>query len=446
MSSSARIALGTVQPEARPQPVAWALLEVLSRQGLQIQHFLSQACFLPGNVATTITGLCSRHLDSWVMSQEICREIYLRGTSSVDMGVVEGRYFPQSETVPCGSRLGDLCDWLDLARIAIVDVRHLELCRLPPRPRQLEGVILEMAAGSSEQVRIATHFETMWGVPVLGCLEISEALCQELETLDQTNRPAGPLCQELGERLAGGLNLQRLLRLAGNRGRLEPPPPRFDSGALEQPVCVAVAFDAAFHCYFADTLDLLELCGATVADFSPLKDESLPPESDIVYFGCGHPERFARELAHNHCMQTALRNHVCAGKRLYAEGGGLAYLCREIETPDGQRLPMVGAFPAVARMNASAWTPLAYEAELASGNWLGRAGARWRGYLNAGWQLDAAPELTPCLSDPEHRGELVARHHALGSRLHLNFAAHPEALASFLRTHAASLQWQGRTP
>ena len=100
-------------------------------------------------------------------------------------------------------------------------------------------------------------------------------------------------------------------------------------------VRVAVAYDDAFHCYFPDTLDMLELRGATVRVFSPLRDESLPPETDIVYLGCGSPQDHAEALAANHCMMTALKEHVCSGRRIYAEGGGLAYLCQHVETADG---------------------------------------------------------------------------------------------------------------
>src|SRR5690606_21378146 len=95
-----------------------------------------------------------------------------------------------------------------------------------------------------------------------------------------------------------------------------------------RPLTVAVAYDEAFRCYFPDTLDLLEHLGATVVDFSPLRDEALPLGTDIVYFGCGHPERYAEALASNHCMMLAIREHVCAGRRIYAEGGGVAYLCQ----------------------------------------------------------------------------------------------------------------------
>ena len=91
--------------------------------------------------------------------------------------------------------------------------------------------------------------------------------------------------------------------------------------------------------------------GASVVDFSPLRDEALPPEADLIYLGCGHPEQHAAALAENHCMLFAIREHLCAGRRIYAEGGGLAYLCDSILTLAGERVPMVGAFPIVATAN-----------------------------------------------------------------------------------------------
>ena len=88
--------------------------------------------------------------------------------------------------------------------------------------------------------------------------------------------------------------------------------------------------------------------------FSPLRDECLPADTDIVYLGCGSPHEHAAALAENHCMLMALKEHVCSGKRIYAEGGGLAYLCQHVEMADGKRTPMVGALRAVAKRNPCA--------------------------------------------------------------------------------------------
>jgi cobyrinic acid a,c-diamide synthase len=252
--------------------------------------------------------------------------------------------------------------------------------------------------------------------------------------------PDRALCQALGENLGRWTDFDRLLRIAGDAPELEPSASVLPS-CEGRPIRVAVAYDAAFHCYFPDTLDLLELCGATLVNFSPLRDECLPPETEIVYFGCGHPERFASELAANCCIQTALRTHICSGRRVYAEGGGLAYLCRYIQDLDGNCLPMSGVLPAVARLNHEPVTLDALEVRLSQDNWLARAGTTLRGYLNTYWIVEPSGDLTSYLSDDAHRHDLVGRHHAVGSRLHLNFAAQPQVFRSFLQPHSPCLKF-----
>ena len=144
---------------------------------------------------------------------------------------------------------------------------------------------------------------------------------------------------------------------------------------------VAVAYDEVFSGYFPDTLDALEQRGVTVCDFSTLRDESLPVDCDLVYIGCGRMQRHATELSGNHCLLSALREHVCSGRRIYAEGSGLAYLCQALVFPDGRRVPMVGVLPAEAHLSPQPCSPRPIELTLAGGTWLGPAGVRLRGYV-----------------------------------------------------------------
>ncbi len=53
----------------------------------------------------------------------------------------------------------------------------------------------------------------------------------------------------------------------------------------------------------------------------------------------------------------SLKSHVSSGRRIYAECGGLAYLCQEIELPDGERWPLVGVLPATAHYDAAPGHP-----------------------------------------------------------------------------------------
>jgi cobyrinic acid a,c-diamide synthase len=139
-------------------------------------------------------------------------------------------------------------------------------------------------------------------------------------------------------------------------------------------------------------------------------------------------------------MLLALRDHVCSGKRIYAEGGGLAYLCQTLELPCGELAPMAGVFPAIARPGGGG-NPEPLSTTLACDSWLGPAGATVSGYLNDAWRLEPVGRLRTLGPAPDQQFPLVLRHQAVGSRMHLNLAAQPQLLGGFLRPCPAALAW-----
>ncbi len=92
MSHLPRLAIGAIEPGTDSAPLVWGLLAALDRRGLGVQSFLSRACFSRRDGATSITGLAPRHLDSWLMTQDLARKAFLRGMRHADIGVVEGAY------------------------------------------------------------------------------------------------------------------------------------------------------------------------------------------------------------------------------------------------------------------------------------------------------------------------------------------------------------------
>ena len=443
MSRVLRIAFASVLPTAHDGPLLWGLLQAFEDRGLRVQSFLSRALFLPLEGATTITGQSARQLDTWLMSHETCRQLFARGTTSCDLAVVDGAWDDDLSATRRGGSLRQLCEWLDLPAVAVVDVAALADCHVPPRPQGVQAVLLHGA--DCRGPRLRTLLESLWGIPVVGWLELEPALRSEVNALAIGQKPSEELCRALGARCASTVDLSCLAKIATARP-LPWPAGLPDSESDLEPLAngpqvaglhIALAYDEVFNCYFADTLEALEAAGARVTDFSPLADERLPSGADIVYFGCGHPERFAAELAANECMVSALRSHLCDGRRIYAEGGGLAYLCQQIDTGAGQ-FPAVGALPAIARRNPQPSAPEPVEVRLARDTWLAPRGATLRGYLNSFWELEPAAHLHPCL-DGEHAHDLVCRHQAIGSRLHLHFAVQAPMLRSFFAPHAAAL-------
>lgn len=428
-----RIAVGTIQPQADNQPLAWALMDVLSLLGSHVQAFCSQSRFPACDGAGSITGQCHRHLDSWLMTLEVCREIFFHGTRSCDLALVEGRYAAALDSQAGGGNLDALCDWLDLPRLVVLDAADLGDCRFPRRPEHVDGVLLDRVRDGAHAAGLRSSVEILWGVPVLGALPELPDVRSVIAKLPLGARPSRELCRLLGERLAPTLNLPRLLAIAQGRDFPDVASDLFRAEPEHVELNVAVAYDDAFQCYFCDMLDLLELRGATIRDFSPLRGEALPPATDLVLLGCGRLEQSAEALSSNHCFKQALRAHVEGGGRVYAEASGLAYLCQQMVLPDGRRFPMVGALPAVARFNPAPTPPQPVEITLANDIWLANEGARLRGYLNTDWLLEPVGPLASYAAEPQRALDLVGRKQVLGSRLHVNFAAQPDLLPSFFR-------------
>ncbi len=431
MSRLPRLAVGTIQPEAEGQTILWAFLEALRRTGVQVQSFLSRACFPKYDGATAVTGTAPRHLDSWLMSPELCRELFVRGTQGADLAVVEGQFDTALANDDPGGKLEPLCRWLNLPRLVALDAARIDELGIPDRPEQVDGVLLDRVVDGRHLARLATDLEALWAVPVLGALERLSRLRARLEALPRGDAPPRPSCRELGDHFTRYWQREHTRKLAAGREFPGGFSGRLSAGPADAKLTAAVAYDEAFHCYFPDTFDLLELRGASMVDFSPLRDESLPPETDIVYLGCGHPERHATTLSENHCMKAALRSHLAAGGRIYAEGGGAAYLCQQMETPEGERKRMVGILPAAARLQPGPSVPTPIEVTLSQSNWLGKRGARLRGYRNPHWDVQPLGDLVGFVAGQEHRHDLVGSFRAIGSLLHLDFAAQSDFLRSF---------------
>ena len=129
-------------------------------------------------------------------------------------------------------------------------------------------------------------------------------------------------------------------------------------------------------------------------------------------------------------MKQALQTHVRSGRRVYAEGGGLAYISRQMIC-GASRYAMAGLLPSVARYRRSQPTPI--ELRLARDSWLGEADSVIRGYQNSCWEIESADDLSDYAADPGQQHSLVGFRQVIGSRLHLHFSTHPSILQNLLR-------------
>ena len=427
-----RVAIGTIQPGVDPQPMLWALMDVLHRRGVQVQSFRSQARFATYRGAATITGLAPRYLDSWIMSPETCREVFVRGAELADLALVEGEFDAVARERALGGRLEPLCRWLDLPRVVVLNVSEIDRCRLPPRPPSVDALLLDGVRGPEHVARLTTEMESLWGIPVLGALEAAPRLRRALDSTPRGSLLPRKLCRRLGDHLAQYAKPHRLLELASRRGMPASSHRPADTSLARTGLTVAIAYDDAFYRYFPETLDLLEMGGAVGGGLLPAPGR-----------GASHPKSISSTSAADTrsdmqppCPKTIAWLPPCGATfvregGIYGEGGGTAYLCRQMETPDGRFLPMVGILPAIARLADTPGPVEPVELSLSGANWFGSQGDRLRGYLNPNWRLDPLGDLGSFVAEEDYRYAMVGTFQSVGSLLHFDFGAHPAFLDHF---------------
>lgn len=423
MAELPRVAVGTVQPAVDLQSILLAILSACHRQDIDAQVFCSQSRFDGWGGMRVLPGQRVRHLDSWLMTSQVSQACLLRGGATHDLALVVGEFADRRASAGAGGVLDDLCEDLALPRIVVLDVSYWDPCLPPQLPPETQAILLTGCWDRRELARWQTQVEVRWGIPAWGGIGASLDGSVDLNCEAQRVRVG----EERARELFRTMSLESLLRVARSAPQVPDECLAVRGLRTTQPLHVAVAYDEAFHCYFADTMETLEAAGARLSDFSPLRSEALPDKTDVVWLGCGHPENYADRLTRNICLQHSLRAHVYAGGRVYAEGGGLAYACETMEC-HGKRYPMAGLLPVEACLRSIRSRPI--ELAPAGNSWLRTRCVK--GYLNPNWSLQAPHGVCDYSADSACPLSLVGDRQVIGSRIHLHFASQPQLLQSLL--------------
>jgi cobyrinic acid a,c-diamide synthase len=221
------------------------------------------------------------------------------------------------------------------------------------RDVNIVGVILNKVGGPRHEAKLRAAVETYTDLKVVGAVHRNSALEIGERHLGLTT-PAetgelDALIDKLGEIVGGSVDLDLLLRLAGEAPDMPAPP---SAKQLPEPdVTIAYARDRAFGFYYPDDLEAFAEQGARLVPFDAMQDDKLP-DCDGLFIGGGFPEMFVDALAANESLRAEIRERIENGLPTYAECGGLMYLARTIVAEQGVG-EMVGVVPGEAVMHPS---------------------------------------------------------------------------------------------
>lgn len=436
-----RLVVAGTHSSAGKTTVTMGLMAVLRQQGYTVQGFKVGPDYIDPAYHAEITGRPSYNLDTWMLGEARVREIFARACRGADMALIEGVMGLYD-----GHGAGGHGSTAEVARVLAAPVILVVNCHglgasaaamvlgyqhYDPRVR-LAGVICNRVSGEKHYRLVKEAIEAATGLPVLGYLPRERELQVPERHLGLVARPEGspiePLRNRLASVLAGTVDWDGLIGAARSAPALEaetePVLP-----LSSPPVKVAVARDAAFHFYYQDALELLTGLGAELVPFSPLEDEELPAGTRGVILGGGFPESFLPHLAANTSMRRSLAEAAARGLPVYAECGGLMYLCREVEG-----YPMVGVVPARVEMTGRLQGFGYIRVRSLGDNLICQAGQEvWGHSFHYSRICPETPSFPWAWETTGGHREGYAAGNVLASYLHLHWGANPAWAKAFLR-------------
>ncbi len=361
-----RVAVAGLRGGSGKTLVSLGLSCALRRRGRPVIPFKKGPDYIDAAWHTLATGEPCRNLDTFMMGADrVCRS-FLSSSRLGAISLVEGNRGVFDGMDACGTHsTAELVKLLRCPIILVVDCTKATRttasavlgCRVFDPDLHVAGVVLNRVAGPRHEALARQAIEDYTDVPVLGAIRrLGETHVGErhLGLLPPAEHDDAGRALELVWRVVDeSVDVDAVTAIADAADRLD------SLGALrsatpvtreEQPR-IGVIRDSAFTFYYPENLEQLRAHGAELAEVDALNDPELPP-LDALYIGGGFPETHAARLAANETFRRSVRYEVEQGLPVYAECGGLTFLCNGIRV--GQTVyPMVGVFPVTFEMAPS---------------------------------------------------------------------------------------------
>ncbi|MDH4619006.1 cobyrinate a,c-diamide synthase [Brevibacillus sp. AY1] len=452
MSAGRRLVIAGTGSGAGKTTVTIGLMAALKQKGYAVQGFKCGPDYIDPTYHTAVTGRPSRNLDSYMLTHDVVKEIFVRGSKDADISIIEGvmgMYDGKEATSDKGSTAEIsiltespvllVVNCQSMARSAAAIVKGFQL--LNPAVR-IVGVIANKVGSEGHHKIVKAAIEQECGIPVVGYLkregdvEIPERHLGLIPSVERGELDA--LFGRLAEMITQTVDLDLIWELA-KAGSLDATPTLFARKSASERVTIAVAKDPAFHFYYPENLELLEAYGARLLFFSPLAGEGVPEEAEGLYIGGGFPEEFAAELSQNKEVQESFRQaiHAGAGIPTLAECGGYMYLTEAIVATDGTSYPMVGIIPGKVTMQRKL-AALGYrEVRGTATNYLIGAAEQAKGheFHYSTYATDSDVELAHAYETKGLRGtkqEGFAQGNLVAGYTHLHFGSDPDLVERWI--------------
>ncbi|NLI80538.1 MAG: cobyrinate a,c-diamide synthase [Deltaproteobacteria bacterium] len=326
---------------------------------LRVVPFKKGPDYIDAGWLSVAAGSPCYNLDPFLMDPADMLGSFLRRSLKGDCSVIEGNRGLYDGVDSRGTySTAELAKFLRAPVVLVIDGTKmtgtaaalvLGCQKIDPEVR-IAGIIFNHVAGKRHENVLRRSIEEHCEIPVLGILpkEAGDFFPERHLGLvpPQESRDCARAMDFAAKLAQACLDTDGLLEVAKSAAPLGMPLPTHASerasGAYQRPV-IGILRDAAFQFYYPENIEALRERGAEVVEISSFDLKPLPA-LDGLYIGGGFPETHLEVLARNKTFKQSLTSRIDGGLPVYAECGGLMFLCKAIHQQTDS-FPMAGVFP-----------------------------------------------------------------------------------------------------
>jgi len=408
--------------------ITLALMQAARRQGLRCAPFKAGPDFLDPFWHTAICDRSSYNLDTRMMSEQACRDLFTQQQHASDISIIEG----VMGLFDGASGVGGAGSSAHLAAVLQQDVY------LVVSAKGMSGSIVPLVEGFTRQAAsmgvtiagvIANHVGSAHHAALLRDLLIEYQQPPLLAWMEKNaptlaERHLG-LCQPGEQELPDfGASFHIESPALFNQQPLDHATNPLPTTVPNTGKTLAIARDAALCFIYTANIEWLQAQGVKLLYFSPLAGEPVPAEADALWLPGGYPELHADTLAHS-ATWASLRAVIATGLPVLAECGGMMILGERLyrNADDSVGVPMANVLPCNFVMQEKL-ASLGYREEA--------SGVRGHEFHHSRriWQSNE----TIATAFNVTRGDGGVHHHNLrASYIHWYFPSAPEVIRSWLQ-------------
>lgn len=326
--------------------IARGLMRLYTEKGYQVQPFKCGPDYIDTKFHQAVCGRPSINLDTFMATPEHVRELFHHYGADADISIVEGMMglFDGYDRERGSSY--EIARVLDIPVVLVVDAKSAAYSMAAllsgfihfREDIRIAGVIFNKV-GSERHFKMLREVCDDLGVACYGYLPKDAALEQgsrylglDFSVQPETQALIKALKEHVDWKAIATLNIPTLGTNCSHVGNEIFP-------RWEQKVLIA-SNNESFSFQYQEVLDRFY----SVSYFNPEEEVPSFQDIDLLYLPGGYPEKHLEALVANESCRQAIKDYAEQGGRIFAECGGMMYLCQSIITDDGE-YPMCGVLP-----------------------------------------------------------------------------------------------------